>query len=459
MRRGSLVRRLVWLAAGWIVAALLITGVALTASFQRSALRQFDRGLEDVLTALLAGTNIESDGTVLVPVLRDARNQRAYSGSYWQVAEIAPGGALTPLGRSRSLFDVQLNAPPEVLDRLQAEPGRTVFYDARGPADQPLRAAASAARLPGRAAPLIFMAGEDRSALDADARLFALTTAAALLVLGTGLVLAVFAQVRVGLRPMFEMRREIARVRRGKAQRLSGNYPEELAPLSSELNALLDHNQEVVERQRTHVGNLAHALKTPISVLLSEAGSAPGPLAAVVERQANAMRDHVDHHLRRARAAARLQGQGERTEVAPVLEELTLALERIFQTKGVVIDWDAPDDLAFLGERQDLLEIAGNVMENACKWCKTRVRVRAAPDAARTDRLQLVVEDDGPGLPAERRAEVLQRGARLDESAPGSGLGLSIVDELARAYGGAIELAESAMGGLAVRVTLPSAEA
>jgi signal transduction histidine kinase len=279
----------------------------------------------------------------------------------------------------------------------------------------------------------------------------------ALLALGAGLVAAVFVQVRFGLRPVFEIRREIARVRRGKTQRLTGEYPDELAPLTGELNALLDHNQEVVERQRTHVGNLAHALKTPISVVLAEAERHPGELAEVVQRQAHAMRDHVDHHLRRARAAARTSGQGERTPVAPVLEELALTLERIHQDKGVEIDWDAPEDLAFSGERQDLLELAGNVVENAAKWCRRRVRVRAAVDV-RADRFRLTVEDDGPGLPPDQRAEVMQRGARLDESAPGSGLGLSIVDDLARAYGGEVQLGSSPLKGLQVDLLLPRAE-
>jgi signal transduction histidine kinase len=181
-------------------------------------------------------------------------------------------------------------------------------------------------------------------------------------------------------------------------------------------------------------------------------------LAEVTARQAHSMRDHVDHHLRRARAAARAQGQGERTEVAAVLEELTLTLERIYQESRCAIDWDAPDDLGFLGERQDLLEIAGNLLENACKWSRGRVRVRGCPSKAQADRLVLTVEDDGPGLPEERREEVLKRGTRLDESAPGSGLGLSIVDELARAYGGSLRLDTSAMGGLKVEVILPRAE-
>jgi signal transduction histidine kinase len=270
-------------------------------------------------------------------------------------------------------------------------------------------------------------------------------------------VAGVILQVRVGLQPLFRLRREVADVRMGKAEALAADYPVELAPLATELNALLVHNHEVVERQRTHVGNLAHALKTPLSVMLSEAELRPAdPLAEVVTRQAQIMREQVDHHLRRARAAARAQGSGERTEVAPVLDELARTLERIFGDRGVRIDWDAEDSLNFRGERQDLLEIAGNAMENACKWCKRRVKAYAEPAAGGL--LRLVVEDDGPGLPPERRAEVLRRGARLDESAPGSGLGLSIVDDLAKAYGGSVALGESPLGGLKVEVRLPLAE-
>ena len=232
--------------------------------------------------------------------------------------------------------------------------------------------------------------------------------------------------------------------------------PSELKPLTDELNALVEHNQETVERQRTHVGNLAHALKTPISVMMTEAQQRPGPLAEVVGRQTDAMRQQVDHHLRRARAAARSTGQGERTPVAEVLDELARTLERIFRDKGVTIDWDAPDDLMFQGERQDFMEIAGNAMENAGKFGRAKVRVHAAAQGA--ERMRLVVEDDGPGLTPEQREEVIRRGARLDENAPGSGLGLSIIDELARAYRGSLNLGDSTLGGLAVMVDLPRAE-
>ncbi len=455
---GSLVRRLILLAAGWSLVVLLVTGLALTAFFRESSLRGFERGLSDLVDAVYSGVSVAADGSITAPVVTDVRSSRAYSGRYWQVAETTPRGGLRSLARSRSLFDSELRAPEEVVARLTDQPGTTVFYDWRGPDGEPLRVAALRSRLPGRAEPLVVMAAQDVTPVRQEERRFALLTAAALTLVALGLVLAVFVQVRIGLRPLFEIRKEVARVRRGRAERLERRYPEELQPLASELNGLLDHNQEVVERQRTHVGNLAHALKTPLSVMLAEAEAHPGPLAAVVTRQAEAMRGHVDHHLRRARAAARSQTSGERTPVEPLLDELAVTLERVFLDKGVEIDWRCPEGLCFQGERQDLLELAGNVIENACKWSKRRVRaVAEGVDGASPPRLTLTVDDDGPGLPPERRAEALKRGQRLDEATPGTGLGLSIVDELARAYGGGVELADAPWGGLRVVLTLPRA--
>lgn len=455
-RRPSLVRRLIWLAAVWSAAALLVTGVLLTTAFYQASLRRFDLGLADLSQGLLAGLTVDRGGVVEAPQLTDARALRAYSGRYWQIAEHAPGGKMRPLIRSRSLFDQELAITHNALSGVAADPGSEIYYDTIGPLDQPLRAVAMQATLPGHKAPVIIMAAEDRTPIDREARRFAFLTAAALIVLGAGLLAAIMIQVRVGLRPLFDLRRQISDVRKGKIERVGGAYPVELEPLTTELNALFTHNQEVVERQRTHVGNLAHALKTPLSVMLTEASQRPGPLADVVSHQAELMRGQVDHHLRRARAAARAQSHGERTLVEPVLDELASTLERIFLPKSVVIDWRAPEDLCFRGERQDLLELAGNVIENAGKWCRGKVRVNAAPRGDGS--LLLTVEDDGPGLPPDRRGEVVQRGARLDETAPGSGLGLSIVDELARAYGGALTLGESAMGGLKVELVLPRAE-
>ncbi|RAK57943.1 sensor histidine kinase [Phenylobacterium deserti] len=455
LRHPSLARRLVLLAVGWSFAALVVSAVVLALLFQQAAIRRVDQTLSESIDNLLSGTTVV-EGQVFAPPLTDERASRAFSGRYWQLARLTPDGRLQPVARSYSLFDTVLNTPPDLARRLKADPSRPVAFDVRGPVrDEPLRGRARYAEMQG--IPIVFLAAEDRTAIDRDVRGFIVATAAAFMLLGGGLIAAIVIQVRVGLRPLFDLRREVSDVRRGKAERLARNYPSEVAPLADELNALVAHNQEVVERQRTHVGNLAHALKTPISVMLTEAGQRPGPLAEVVSRQAEVMRQQVDHHLRRARAAARTQGQGERTSVDEVLDELARTLERIFLDKGVEIDWDAPDDLIFLGERQDLLEIAGNGMENAAKWCTGRVRVRA--EAVSPERLRLVVDDDGPGLPPDRREEVVRRGARLDENAPGSGLGLSIVDELARAYGGALKLDDSPLGGLRLEIDLPRAEA
>jgi signal transduction histidine kinase len=458
MRRSSLARRLVLLAVAWSVGALLVTAILLALLFQGAAIRRLDETLNDLNANNLTYTTVE-DGLVYAPPFTDERALRTYSGRYWEIAEVTPDGKVVPTNRntSHSLFDSVMPTPPDLAARLKANPGRRISYNARGPLKEPLRVRAQQNVLQNYDKPVIFLAAEDRSSVDHEVYSFVVATAAAFIVLGAGLIAAIVVQVRVGLRPLFDLRREVADVRRGKALRLADTYPSELMPLAHELNALVEHNQEVVERQRTHVGNLAHALKTPISVMIAEAGNRPGALAEVVTRQAEAMRQQVDHHLRRARAAARTQGPGERTSVAEVLDELSRTLERIFRDKGVSIDWDADDDLFFLGERQDFLEIAGNAVENACKWCRSRVRVRT--EEIGPERFRLVVEDDGPGLPPDRREEVLRRGARLDETAPGSGLGLSIVDELARAYGGGVTLGDSRLGGLRLEADLPRAAA
>jgi len=448
----SLARRLVLLALGWSIAALVISAAVLALLFQQAAIRRLDQSLADLTVNLVTYSTVNGD-QVFAPPLTDERALRAYSGRYWEIAEPTAGGGLRAIVRSYSLFDSALKAPPDLMATFKARPGRPVAYDTRGPLNEPLRARAQQNWLPGRKTPVIFLAAEDRSSINRDIQGFVAATAAAFILLGAGLVVAIVMQVRVGLAPLFQLRREVADVRRGKAARLAETYPSELTPLADELNALVEHNQEVVERQKTHVGNLAHALKTPISVMIAEAGQRPGPLAEVVTRQAELMRQQVDHHLRRARAAARTQGQGERTSVAEILDELARTLGRIFSDKGVVVEWDAPDELYFMGERQDLLEIVGNGIENACKWGQRRVRVNA--EATAPERLRIVIEDDGPGLPPDRRAEVLRRGARLDETAPGSGLGLSIIDELARAYGGAVTLADSPLGGLRLEIDLP----
>jgi len=456
----SLTRRLIWLASAWIVVALVLTGWTLTTQYKESALLRLGNMLSETIDEVVIATNAGPDG-VVVAEIRDAQTERAFSGKYWAVAELDGEGGVRFIASSPSLAGERLAVPPDLPDRLRSATGTNISYNDPGflrpPLRQPLRVAASLKSLPGRAEPLVFMAAIDRTNIENDTRQFATFTWTALLILGVGLVIAVFVQVQIGLRPLFALRNEIADVRKGRIARIARVYPVEIQPLAEQVNRLLDHNQETVERQRTHVGNLAHALKTPLSVMLAEAGTQTGDLPDMVRKQTELMKAQVDHHLRRARVAARAQLLGERTPIAEVLDELAVMLERVFETKGVEIDWRAPDELGFRGERQDLQEILGNLIENACKWSKRRVRISAGPTGL--GQMVVVVEDDGPGLPAEQREAALERGARMDETTPGSGLGLSIVVELTRAYGGRITLADSDLGGLKVLLELPAAEA
>lgn len=452
----SLTRRLIWLASAWILLALVVTGLVLTSLFQESALRRLGNVLSDTIDETVIATSVMDDGLVVTGEIKDARTLRLLSGKYWMVGEPAGDGTLRVLSRSPSLAQDSLVIPRGLPPRLAEATGQIVSYNAVGPKDEPLRVAASMKQMPGRTEPLVFVAAIDRSNIDADTRQFATVTWFVLLLLGAGLVSAVFIQVQIGLRPLYDLQTEIANVRKGKAGRIERRYPVEIAPLAEQVNHLLDHNQDVVERQRTHVGNLAHALKTPLAVMLAEAGETPGGLPDLVRRQTEVMKAQVDHHLRRARAAARAQALGERTPIGEALDEMAVMLERVFASKGVEIDWRAPDDLAFRGERQDLQEILGNLMENACKWSTRRVRVSAGPTGL--GQMVVVVEDDGPGLPEDQRDAALKRGARMDEDTPGSGLGLSIVDELVRAYGGRLTLGASDMGGLKALLELPAAE-
>jgi signal transduction histidine kinase len=281
------------------------------------------------------------------------------------------------------------------------------------------------------------------------------------------LVLTTIFQVRFGLAPLKRISDSIADIRSGRAERLEGEFPVEIAPLARETNALIDANREIVERARTHVGNLAHAIKTPLSVIVNEASARSGDaFAEKVLEQTDVMRDQVAHHLERARIAARLTIIGTVTEVAPVIEALRRTMEKIHRDRGIVIEVEADTSAKFRGERQDIEEMVGNLVDNACKWAESRVFIellveRAGGAAARAggieggSTLRIIVDDDGRGLSPDERATVSRRGARLDESKPGSGLGLSIVVDLAALYGGSLTLGTAPIGGLRAELVLP----
>lgn len=455
-RKGSLVQRLVLTALTWSAVLLLVGALALTLLFRQTILSDLDNRLADVAEFLIVSAEVEPDGSIeLARPPSDTRYTQILSGRYWQINQAADGQAGPVLAQSRSVWDETLNLPDGLVERALARRGQGVTGDTKGPGGEPLRLYLRAIQLSGLDSPVIVAVGEDRAPADRRVMQFALLSLALFALFALALVVGIVVQVRVGLAPVLRMGKVVGDVRDGRRDRVSGAYPDELLPLAGELNALLDHSREVVERARTHVGNLAHALKTPITVLSNEARSEDGTLAELVRRQTDTMSAQVEHHLRRARAAANARAIGARTPVKTVLDDLGRTLAKIHQRRGISIDWEAPGDLVFRGERQDFEDLVGNLLDNACKWARGRVSMTARPLEA--GQFELTIEDDGPGLSKEARVQVLERGVRLDEQAPGTGLGLAIVNDLAKAYGGTLELDTAPLGGLRARLVLPAA--
>jgi signal transduction histidine kinase len=253
--------------------------------------------------------------------------------------------------------------------------------------------------------------------------------------------------------PLRRVSEGLARIREGRARRLEGSFPAEIAPLASELNSLIAHSAEVVGRARGHVANLAHFLKTPLTVLANEAAASSTALADTVTRQVTSMRRQVDHYLARARAAGALDVLGSRTEVAPVLNDLVRVIKRMHPDKDISLAVEVASGLTFRGEREDLEEMAGNLIDNAFKWAHSHIAIQAGPIDGGF--FFLSVSDDGFGLAPEERSRAMERGERLDESVPGTGLGLAIVRDVAKLYGGNFVLGESSLGGLDARLELP----
>jgi signal transduction histidine kinase len=434
----------------------LIGGLLLSGVFRSSVQSDFDSRLLFDLQGMIAAAEPGPAGQVsLAGRFTDPRFERVYSGWYWQITP-APGSAHpTDVQISRSLWDHTIKFGDSKFAR-----GVVHYGNAPGPEDQPLRYIAQHVEFPISDTPqpndtkgYTFLVAGDQTQLEAEVAQFNGTLLWSFALLGVGLLVGIFLQVRVGLVPLRRLSEGLSRIRGGQARSLDGKFPAEIAPLASELNSLIEHNAEVVARARTHVSNLAHFLKTPLSVISSEASAQPGPFADAVSKQVTTMRRQIDHYLARARAAGAVNAIGSRAPIAPVLTDLVRVLTRIHAAHHIAIDVDCPPELAFRGEKQDLEEMCGNLIDNACKWAKSHVRVSARAGAGAT--VEIHVGDDGPGLSPEERARVGERGERLDDSVPGSGLGLAIVRDIARLYGGAMSLGESPLGGLEVLLILP----
>ncbi|MHA1571941.1 MAG: sensor histidine kinase [Alphaproteobacteria bacterium] len=443
MQTNSLAFRLVAGAALWSMAVLIAGGILLSSLFRDAVQTAFDDRLLALLESLLAVTEADpATGLELTRSLGDPRFEQAYSGFYWQI-----DGAGQTL-RSRSLFDQALSIPG------QATAIQAYTSPDPGPNGETLRVVSRAIARPGFERRFNYIIAADIRGVEAQISRFNTTLAWSLGALIVGLLTAMLVQIRFGLQPLRRLRGALVEIRHGRADRLEGRYPAEIAPLAHELNTLISHNATVVERARTQAGNLAHALKTPLSVLANETTEAEGPLADAVARQVVVMRQQIDHHLARAQAAASANILGARTPAAEVIEDLRRTLQRIHADRSIAIAATCPADLAFRGDRQDLQEMVGNLTDNACKWARGNVQIRASHNA---DHMEIIIEDDGPGLTRDQREQVLQRGARLDENMPGSGLGLSIVQDISELYGGKLVLGTAALGGLQARLTLPVA--
>jgi signal transduction histidine kinase len=450
--RNSLRIRLLAGTLVWIVISILVAGWGLGQLFHQHVEAQFDAELKNNLDQLTAQLILDEQNQAQVRLHpSDPRLNKPLSGLYWQIDRIAAAGEhpVKAVLRSRSLWDETLAVPADA-----PADGEIHQHRIEGPQGVALRVVERTVTIDTHSLRLMVAANE--SLMTKPIAEFKGHLWMALVILGVGLSFAALMQVVVGLAPLRTMQDALGRVRHGDARNMEGTFPSEIMPLVNEFNTVLAQNAEVVERARTQAGNLAHALKTPLSVL-ANAANAPeirdDDLARLVASQVDTVRKQVDYHLSRAQAAASVQVPGMRTAVEPVIQGLVRVMQRVHadrQLEFAVLHDQA--NLAFRGEEQDLQEMLGNLIDNASKWANSRIEIQTRVEQ---ERLTISVDDDGQGIALDQRDTVLQRGVRVDQQVSGSGLGLAIVDDLARMYGGQLALADSPLGGLRASLILP----
>jgi signal transduction histidine kinase len=445
-RLTSLTQRIIGIAALWIGVLLLGGGFAVDRVLRNSLVENFDNQLEYVLNAMIAASEIGPEGEIRFnrpPA--DQRFLEPYSGVYFQVS--GTGADTFP---SRSLWDRRLRVGPHSDANLHR-------YDSFEFADEPLRVVERDVVLPGSSIRWRFQVAQSRSLVDAQIAELRSTVFWSFAALGLGLLVLAALQAFYGLWPLRRVRSEVIAIRTGTQRRISEDFPSEVYPLVHEINELLAHGEAQAEEARRHAGNLAHALKTPLTVITNAATARNPDLANTVCREATVMRRQVDHHLARARAIGRRASAQARATVGDSLSAVERAVSRLYPEVTVDIAGDLSAEVRV--ERQDLDEMVGNLIENAAKYGGGRVFVTV--DSADSGEVAILVEDDGRGIPAAEREAIFARGARLDDTGkPGTGLGLAIVRDVAEIYGGRVALEESEdLGGLLARLTLPSADA
>ena len=446
-RTGSLTRRMIGVAALWIIALLLLGGFALDRVLSRSIVANFDEQLVRVLNSMIGASEIGPASEVrFTRPPADQRFIEPYSGLYFQIS--GNGADTFP---SRSLWDRRLEVSNDHNDVKPHLYDSNEFSAVGHP--EPIRVAERDAILPGSPVRWRFQVAQSRETIDDQIRQLRSTLFWSFLALGIGLIVLAALQTFYGLWPLRRMRQEVASIRSGTRTRIGEDFAAEVRPLTEEINQLLAHSEAQAEEARRHAGNLAHALKTPLTVITNAATADSPDLDDTIIREASVMRRQIDHHLARARAIGRRATVQARARVWDSLEAVQRAMDRLYE--GVTVDIAGTHDAEVRVERQDLDEMVGNLVENAAKYGGGRVFVTVEPKDRMVD---IVVEDDGPGIPESDIGSLFTRGARLDTTGkPGTGLGLAIVRDVAEIYGGSIHLEQSEdLGGLLARLTLPA---
>lgn len=461
MKRNSLSTRLFVSSAIWTLIVLPVVGIIQVSLYRDDVENDFDRRLNIYLENLIAITLPDTDtGIDIVPPPTN-QVEPAFttpgSGWYWEIR--SPDNSLLSF-KSESLASESLTLPSEAGVGPDESGNRIANHLA--PDGLPVRILEREITIDGgdqQRRYIYAVAGDALLDIDDVIDEFIARITIAFSIFGAGLLIATFFQVRYGLRPLREISNKLAAIRSGQASKLEGDPPQEIQPLQEELNALIQSNQAIIERARTHVGNLAHALKTPLSVITNEAREHDDPFAKKITGQAELMREYITHHLTRAQVAARVSVVGGITDVNETVTSLTKALSRIYTEKNLNFMIECPQNAKFRGEKQDLQEMVGNLLDNACKWAEEQICVQVKIANSKQSNgaiLTVLVDDDGPGLTPSELEAVVKRGKRLDETKPGSGLGLSIVADLSEMYNGSFVLLQAPTGGVRAKLILPS---
>ncbi len=457
----SLALRAIALSTLWAALSLIVIATVILSLYRDASEKSFDGLLAAQLKSLVGADLVRPDGTITGnPDLGDDFSVKL-SGWYWSVEPVGTTDKAPLLSRSMDGKKI----PIADIKRIPFVPGQTAdeyptrSYLSDGLDGERVEIVEILFGIFGTKDRIVLRLMGNRSQFEANIATFAQQLYLALALFGLGSIAVNALAILLGLNPLRKAQDSLRLIREGKAQRLDGEFPTEIAPLASEMNALIDNNRRIMERARTQVGNLAHSLKTPLAVIMNEGSAMGGAKGKTVSEQAGAMQGQIQHYLQRARIAAQRDSVVFRAPVTPILERLTRVMQKLNPEK--VFAFSKPvAEIIFAGEGSDLEEIVGNLLENAAKWGRKHISITLdrTPRATGGAMFSIEISDDGPGLTNEQIKDGIKRGKRLDETKPGTGLGLSIVQDTVKEYGGALVLGKSSLRGLSATITLPMAD-